>query len=205
MALIPGPTGVGDPLPDFKGHRLVLASSSARRKTLLELLGIPFEVRVKSVDERFPEGLKREAIPLYLAALKSSALQPDHKEIVLTADTIVWHRGSALGKPKDKTEAVQMLESLSGDQHEVITAVVIKSSTQTRAFYDSATVHFKALEPAEIQFYLSAYQPLDKAGAYGIQDWIGGIGIEKINGSFYTVMGLPLQKLYAHLKSFFKR
>lgn len=202
MALDPSHICRAAPLSALGNRKLVLGSSSARRKTLLALLDIPFEVQVKTVEERFPPKLRREAIAQYLAALKAKTFEPKAEEIVLTADTLVWHEGKALGKPRDKAQAALMLNTLSGSTHEVITAVALKSPSKMQTFYDTTKVYFKNLKTAEIDFYLKNYPPLDKAGAYGIQDWIGGIGIQKIEGSFYTVMGLPLQKLYEALHAF---
>ncbi len=151
---------------------LILGSGSPWRKQLLQRLGIPFEVRVKKIDERFPTALQGAVIATHLAALKSEAFQPDKGEIVLTADTVVWHRGKTFGKPEDESQAFDMLRGLSGDVHEVITAVAVKSNRQSRVFCDRAKVYFKDLEPDEIEFYIRKHRPLDKPGAYGVQDWI---------------------------------
>jgi len=159
-------------------------------------MGFDFEVRVIDVEEVFPAHLQREQITDYLVQLKADAHPPlaDH-ELLITSDTLVWHRGQALGKPKDEAEAKRMLLQLSGDMHEVISAVCVRTSSEEHLLHAITRVYFAPLEEAVIDHYIHQYQPLDKAGAYGIQDWIGLVGIEKIEGSYSNVVGLPTQAL----------
>jgi septum formation protein len=189
----------------LKDYRIILASQSPRRKTLLEGLDIKFEVLVKeNIDETFPKSLNKFEIPSWLAEHKSeyyTGLLID-KTIVITADTIVWHNNKELGKPRDKKHAVSILKKLSGSDHEVITGVCIRSKSQKITFHALSKVHFRKLSDEEIDYYVEKYKPYDKAGAYGIQEWVGYAGIEKIDGSFYNVMGLPVQTLYCELIKF---
>ena len=184
--------------------KLILASNSPRRKEILGGLRIPFTVQVKDVAEDFEPHLQREQIAEHLAEHKASAykndLQPD--EVVLTADTIVWLQNRVLNKPKDLAEAKEMLQRLSGNVHEVITGVCLQSKEKQEVFHDVSKVHFRKLTEAEIDFYLEHFKPLDKAGAYGVQEFIGMIGIERIEGSYFNVMGLPIHLVYARLKGF---
>jgi septum formation protein len=184
--------------------KLILASNSPRRKEILSGLRIPFTIQVKDVAEDFEPHLQREQIAEHLAAHKASAyleeLQPG--EVVLTADTIVWLQGNVLNKPKDLAEAKQMLQRLSGNTHEVITGVCLQSSQKQEVFHDVSKVFFRKLTEAEIDFYLEHFKPLDKAGAYGVQEFIGMIGIERIEGSYFNVMGLPVHLVYEKLKDF---
>ena len=185
----------------LKNHRIILASGSPRRQQFLKELELDFEIRLKPVDEIYPEHLQAEAITDYLAELKAAAfvkeIQP--KEIIITSDTIVWHNNKALGKPLDKTHAKQMIAGLSNDWHQVISSVCF--TTENRQITKSFTtkVHFKKLNEAEIDFYVEKYNPIDKAGAYGIQEWIGLIGIDKIEGSYFNVVGLPTHLVYETL------
>lgn len=180
---------------------LILASGSPRRKAFLEELNIPFTVDVRPLEEHYPTHLKKEEIPIFLSELKASAFADiDQNKLVLTGDTVVWHEDEALGKPTTYEEAFAMLRSLSGKTHEVISAFSLKSSQQTTSKYDSCKVYFKELSDEEINYYITHFQPFDKAGGYGIQEWIGQIGVTKIVGSFYTVMGMPVDSLYATLK-----
>ncbi len=192
----------------LKGHKVILASQSPRRKMLLEGLDITFEIKVKKgIDESVPEGLNKCEIPVFLAEHKSNAytdLLVD-KAIVITADTIVWHNNREIGKPRDYENAFEIIEELSGNQHEVITGVCIRSKNNLMKFSSLSKVWFRNLTPEEIEYYLKKYQPFDKAGSYGIQEWIGYSGIEKIEGSFYNVMGLPVQVLYTELKKFIEK
>ena len=186
-------------------YKIYLASQSPRRKMLLEGTDIKFEVFVRdNIDETVPLGLGKIEIPLYLAQYKSDAYIDLMKEktIFITADTIVWHNNRELGKPGDKTDAVNILNELSGNEHEVITGVCIRSVNQLVKFHACSKVKFKKLSEDEIYYYINMYKPFDKAGSYGIQEWIGYIGIEKIEGSFYNVMGLPVQALYSELGKF---
>jgi septum formation protein len=189
-------------LPDLKHYNLVLASASPRRQELLKEMGFDFEIRLKGVEENYPPDLKGAEIAEYLAKLKSDAFQNElaENEILITGDTIVSLDNQALGKPKDETEAKEMLQSLSGRSHEVISSVCLRTSEKCVVFHDSTTVFFKNLSEKEIEFYISNFKPFDKAGAYGIQEWIGMIGVEKIDGSYFTVMGFPVHRFYAEIK-----
>jgi septum formation protein len=188
----------------FPDYNYILASKSPRRNELLKSLGIHFIVKTREVDEVYPDSLTKEEIPVYLAKLKAHAFQNEisDNDLVITADTIVWLNGKVLGKPKDKPEAIRMLNELSGNQHQVITGVCLSSKEKELAFYSTSDVYFKNLSADEIEYYVSEYKPYDKAGAYGIQEWIGSIGISHIEGSFYNVMGLPIQKLYEKIQIF---
>jgi len=183
---------------------LILASKSPRRHLLLKELGVEFRIMDLDVDETFPEKLTREAIPLFLSKLKAEEARKtlEENQIMITADTIVWLGKEVLNKPKDGTEAKKMLTRLSGRMHEVITAVSISSVKKSNSFYVVTEVYFKSLTEEEINFYVDTFQPLDKAGAYGIQEWIGYMGVDKINGSYFNVMGLPLKELYEELLYF---
>jgi septum formation protein len=185
-------------------YRIILASQSPRRKQLLEGLGLKFEVIVREVDETSPPELVREQIPLHLAEKKANAFDPDEfgpKTLIITADTIVWLNDRMLNKPVDFDSAVEMLTLISGGMHEVFTGVCIRTNTLTHSFFAESKVTFRHLDHAEIVHYINECQPFDKAGAYGIQEWIGYIGIEHIEGSFYNVMGLPTQMLYKELNA----
>jgi septum formation protein len=188
---------------DLKGKELILASASPRRKWLMEELGVPFSVQPKNVEEIYPDTLEREEIPVFLANLKASAFTDAEVEgkIILTSDTIVWLGDTELQKPEDLDDAKRMIRLLSGTSHEVYTAIAIRTSEKTISDYDRTEVHFRELSEAEIDYYVNKYQPMDKAGAYGIQEWIGYIGIEKIEGCYFNVMGLPLRKVYKALNS----
>lgn len=186
-------------------YQIILGSQSPRRQYLLKELGIKFDVKLKQMGEEvYPENLTREEIPLYLARIKAEAFDDELNEniIVITADTIVWKDGQVLQKPKDEKEAFDILKSLSGTMHQVYTGVCIRSVNQKSTFSSRTDVYFKNLTDKEIWYYIDKYEPFDKAGAYGIQEWLGYIGVEKIDGSFFNVMGLPVQKLYVELKKF---
>ena len=188
----------------LKQYQVILASKSPRRQQLLKELGIDFSVEVAEVDEQYPEGLAMEEIPVYLARLKAKPFEGrlNDSQLVITADTIVWHKGKVLGKPTDEMEAAQMLNSLSDNEHQVVTGVCLKSVQKEKSFFSVSNVAFKKLTKDEIEYYITNYKPYDKAGAYGIQEWIGHIGVTHIEGSFFNVMGLPVQKLYMELQSF---
>lgn len=185
------------------GKRLILASNSPRRKELLAGLGLEFEVRVmKGIDESYPDDLVGEDIPKYISMQKAKAyiptLAPD--EVLITSDTIVYIDGKVLGKPRDATDAHDMLRLLSGRTHEVITGVtIVESGREPRCFATTTLVTFKQLTDDEINYYITNYRPFDKAGAYGIQEWIGYIGVTSIEGSYFNVMGLPVQRVYESL------
>lgn len=184
-------------------YDIVLASGSPRRQELLRDLGLNFRIDVREVEEVFPDNLSKEDIPVFLAKLKAKPFRGElTNEMIITSDTIVYHQGSVLGKPKDHDDAVSMLRSLSGCSHEVITGVCLTTKEKEVTFSTSTEVHFKALSREEIEYYITHYAPFDKAGAYGIQEWIGFIGVERIRGSYFNVMGLPVQRLYEELMRF---
>lgn len=183
--------------------KLILASASPRRKWLMNELGVEFSVQPKNIEEVYSNQLKREEIPLYLSELKASAFSEEELagRIVLTADTIVWLHDSELQKPINAEDAKRMIRLLSGTSHEVYTAITIRTSDNILSDYDRTVVHFRDLTEDEIDFYVEEYKPMDKAGAYGIQEWIGYVGIEKIEGCYFNVMGLPLRKVHKALIS----
>ena len=181
--------------------KVILASKSPRRQELLRLMDIDFRIVLKDVDESYPDNLNPEEIAVYIAEKKAKAFDESvNDEIVLTADTIVSIDGEILGKPEDIDHAAEMLGKLSGKVHRVITGVCLLHKHQYNLFYDVSEVFFRKLTNEEIRYYVEKYQPLDKAGAYGIQEWIGLMGIERINGSYTNVVGLPTEKLYQQLK-----
>ena len=185
--------------------KIILASSSPRRQGLLKDMGLDFKVDQRKINEIYPPHLKGREIAEYLAGLKASAFDSSEiheKHVLVTADTIVCLDEKLLTKPKNFEHAQEMLQLLSGKWHEVITSVCLKSNKKEKIFSASTQVKFKNLTSAEIHYYIENYKPYDKAGAYGIQEWIGFIGISEIRGSFYNVMGLPVQKLYEELKKF---
>lgn len=189
-------------LDNLKKYKVILASNSPRRKELLAGLGVDYEVRtLPDVDESYPETLQGADIPLYIAKEKANAyqamIQPD--ELMITADTIVWLDSKVLGKPEDREDALQMLRKMSGRTHEVFTGVCITTTEWQRSFTAQTEVRFSVLSEEEIAFYVDKFQPMDKAGAYGVQEWIGFIGVENISGSYYNIMGLPVQRLYREL------
>ncbi len=188
----------------LKNHTLVLASQSPRRMKLLEEAGIPFRLAIPlDIEEKYPDGLDKFQIPVYLAELKSKAYgEIAENEIWITADTIVWQKNRVINKPRDAEDAFEILTSLSGSMHEVITGVCLRKRSGIRTFYSHSEVYFSKLSAEEILHYIETCKPYDKAGGYGIQEWIGYIGIEKINGSYFNVMGLPVQKLYRELEEF---
>jgi septum formation protein len=189
----------------LKGYRLILASQSPRRKTLLEGLDISFETIVlDGINEDYPPYLGMLEIPEYLARMKSDCYLHllEDKAIVITADTIVWLNNKVIGKPVDKGDAKRIIRELSGNIHEVVTGVCLRSENKIRVFNSISKVWFRHLTDEEISYYVDKYMPMDKAGAYGIQEWVGYAGIEKIEGSFYNVMGLPVQALYKELFDF---
>ena len=193
-------------LEKLKSYHIILASGSPRRQELLRELGLDFEVYVnEGLEEKYPPGMDQYEIPVYLAEMKarSYAAELQSKTLLITADTIVWLDGKVANKPVDSQDARRILRGLSGKRHEVITGVCFRSSERTHSFYASTLVWFSQLGNEEIQYYIDRYRPYDKAGAYGIQEWIGYIGIEKIEGSYFNVMGLPVQKVYHELKEFF--
>jgi septum formation protein len=189
-------------LSQLNTYHIILGSKSPRRKELLSGLNIPFEVQTIDIEENYPEEIVGVDIPMYLAEKKADAFagEMDENTLLITADTIVWHEGIALGKPNNKADAVRMLKELSGKMHQVITGVCISTLNKRKTFHAISEVRFTRLTPDEIEYYLQNYQPYDKAGAYGVQEWIGYVGVEHIEGSYYNVMGLPVQRLYTELK-----
>lgn len=188
-----------------EGYKVILASNSPRRKELLGALGIPFEVRtLQGIDESYPERLAGEEIALYISGKKAEAYLSTiaDNELVITADTIVYDAGQVLGKPASREEAIAMLHQLSGHAHEVITGVTIATKQKTVRFASVSQVHFSTLTDEEITYYVDHFKPYDKAGAYGIQEWIGHVAVTHIEGSYFNVMGLPVQRLYTELKKF---
>ena len=186
----------------IKNYKLILASASPRRQQLMKDAGFTFEVRLKNVEEKYPQELHLENVPEYLSKVKASAFREELKadEVLITADTVVCIHDRILGKPADRKEAISMLQKLSGNRHLVVTGVSVTTRTEQLSFSSRTDVFFKHLSNEEIEFYVDTYKPFDKAGAYGIQEWIGYIGIERIEGSFYNVKGLPIQKLYETLR-----
>lgn len=180
--------------------KIILSSNSPRRKELLAGLDIPFEVKVLSgIDESYPEGLGVEEIPQYIAMEKAAAYDIAEDEIVITADTVVVLGDAILGKPVDESDAKNMLRALSGNTHRVVTGVCITSADKQRKFSVVSEVTFKVLSDTEIDYYVNRYRPFDKAGAYGIQEWIGYVGVTSLKGSYFNVMGLPVQRIYEEL------
>ncbi|MCH8554515.1 MAG: Maf family nucleotide pyrophosphatase [Schleiferiaceae bacterium] len=188
----------------MRAFQLILGSQSPRRKELLSLLEIPFEVRIRPTDELLPEGLIGEASALFLAAQKAAPFEIDLQddEIILTADTEVWLQNRRLGKPKNNQEATAMLRALSGQTHEVISGVCLLTKQEKISFAVTTKVTFGKLTPNQIAHYVDTYQPFDKAGGYGIQEWIGWVGIEKIEGSYANVVGLPVREVSAQLSKY---
>lgn len=188
----------------LKNKHLILASSSPRRQELIKGLGLEVEIRIKQVKEEYPDQLRYFEISDYLAQLKSlpfeDTLAPD--DILITSDTIVWFKNTALGKPKDEKDAYKILKSLSGHTHEVITSVCFKSIGKEKIINSITKVTFKQLSKSEIYYYIKNFKVLDKAGAYGIQDWIGQVAVTKIEGSYFNVMGFPIDKIYKTLLTF---
>ena len=185
-----------------KKYQITLASNSPRRKELLTKIIPIFKVESKAVEEIYPNNLEGGEIATYLSQLKSKPFQPNENELIITSDTIVILDGIILGKPKTPEEAINMLTLLSGKKHEVITGVTIRTKDKELSFYDVTKVEFYELKPDEIEHYIKQYKPVDKAGSYGIQEWIGHVGIKKIEGDFYNVMGLPVHRVYRELKQF---
>jgi len=191
-------------LDNLEKYKIVLASNSPRRRELMTGLGVKYTVKtLPDIEELFPDGLTAEEIPVHIAKGKADAymhlIKPD--QLIITADTIVWLEGDVLGKPQDDDEAKKMLRCLSGKTHQVITGVCLTTKTFQKSFSSVSEVTFAKLSDEEIDYYVGHYHPLDKAGAYGVQEWIGFVGVEKISGSYFNVMGLPIQRLYRELKT----
>jgi septum formation protein len=188
----------------FKNYRLILASRSPRRQQLLRELGLKFDVVIKEYEENYPESLSGEEIARFVAHEKAASFKDDisDNEIVIAADTIVWCNNKVLGKPLDHDDATRILKEISGNTHEVITGVSLRSQTKELTFSESAKVTFETMTEEEISYYIDEYKPYDKAGAYGIQEWIGIIACSHIDGSYFNVVGLPVQRLYKELQRF---
>ena len=190
-------------LENLNKYKIILASNSPRRKELLSGLGVDYEVKtLPDVDESYPDGLSGEEIAKHIARGKAEAyrslIQAD--ELVITADTIVWLDGTVMGKPKAEEEAKDMLMRLSGKTHQVITGVCLTTASTQKTFATVTDVTFATLTDEEVDYYVTRYQPMDKAGSYGVQEWIGFVGVENLSGSYFNVMGLPIQRLYTELK-----
>jgi len=185
-------------------YAIKLASKSPRRQQLLQTLEIDLEVWSLDVDESFPKELCRAEIPLHLAKIKADAFLPrmGARDLVITADTIVWIDNRVLNKPADADEALEMLRLLNGNTHDVFTAVCLRTTEREELLWDCTRVHFAHLSEEELRHYIEHYKPYDKAGSYGAQDWIGLVGIDRLEGSYFNVMGLPVHKLYSALKTF---
>ena len=195
-------------LENLKNYNIILASNSPRRKELLEGLGVNYSVKTLSgVDESYPETLNGEEIPLFIAKKKADAYinNISDNDLIITADTIVWLDGKVLGKPENAAHAKEMLAALSGKTHQVMTGVCITSKDKRKEFVSVTDVTFDTLSAEEIEYYVENFRPFDKAGAYGIQEWIGYIGVKSISGSYFNVVGLPIQRLYRELVKFKKR
>ncbi len=187
----------------LKGYNIILASGSPRRQQFFKDLNIDFKIQLKEVEEVYSKELKGSEITDFLADLKSKPFKNLlEKDVLITSDTIVWLDGKALGKPKDEADAFIMLSALSGKKHEVITSISIKSKHFQKVINDTTIVSFNNITNEEINYYIKNYKPFDKAGAYGIQEWIGFIGIQSIEGSYFNVVGLPVHKLYKELMNF---
>ena len=191
----------------LKNYNIILASQSPRRREILKMLGVDFKVVVKDTDETFPPELQGGAIPEHIAVLKASAFDSDLQSmpdntIIIASDTIVYIDNKVIGKPKGREDAIEMLKTLSGRCHQVLTGVCIKTKDRQRSFFAESKVWFRELSDDEIIYYVDNYRPFDKAGAYAVQEWIGAAAIAKIEGSYYNVMGLPSQMLYNELLKF---
>ena len=189
----------------LKNYKLILASASPRRKILLEEMGLEFDVITKKIEEVYPGSYSPTEVAKHLSELKASAFNSDDllpNKIIITADTVVAIDNEIIGKPISRINAVEILMKLSGREHKVITGVCLRSANKMHSFTASTEVYFKNLSDKEIEFYITTYLPYDKAGAYGIQEWIGHVAIEKIKGSYYNVMGLPTHRLYEELTKF---
>ena len=192
-------------LSNLKKYQVILASKSPRRQELLRGMGVDFSIMTKETDERFPSEMPLDEVPKYLSLQKSLAFADEELPadyLLITSDTVVICEGEILGKPKDREDAARMLQLLSGKTHHVVTGVTVRSAEKTESFAVRSNVTFAELDDEEIDYYIEHCKPYDKAGAYGIQEWIGYVGISGLEGSFYNVMGLPTRKLYGVLKAF---
>lgn len=192
-------------LENLAAYRIILGSNSPRRRELLAGLDLSFDVHViPGLEENYPDSLQPQEIPVFLSKQKAEAYLStlEDQVLLITADTIVWNETEIIGKPKDREDAIRMLRSLSGHEHQVVTGVCLTTTKKQETFSVVSSVRFASLTDEEIIYYVDKYKPFDKAGAYGIQEWIGYVGVESISGSFYNVMGLPVQRLYQELKRF---
>ena len=190
-------------LENLAAYRIILGSNSPRRRELLAGLDLSFDVHViPGLEENYPDSLQPQEIPVFLSKQKAEAYLStlEDQVLLITADTIVWNETEVIGKPKDREDAIRMLRSLSGHEHQVVTGVCLTTTKKQETFSVVSSVRFASLTDEEIIYYVDKYKPFDKAGAYGIQEWIGYVGVESISGSFYNVMGLPVQRLYQELK-----
>lgn len=189
------------PMKRFSDYAIILASNSPRRQQFLRDIGLEFKIQTHPVEEIFPAELQQAEISDYLVKLKAEPFKNiKEKEVIITADTIVWHNKQCLGKPKDREDAVRMLQQLSGNGHEVVTSVAFTQRHRQTVIHTISKVYFKPLTQEEIDYYINHYQPFDKAGAYGIQEWIGTVAIEKIEGSYTNIVGLPVAQVLATLE-----
>ncbi len=191
-------------IDSLNSYKIILASASPRRQQLLRELGLKFEIVIREYDETFPEGLNGEEIARFIANRKALSFKNEisDNEIIITADTIVWCNNNVLGKPVDHSDAIRILREISDNTHEVITGVSILSRSRELTFTETTRVTFKAISEEEISYYINNFKPYDKAGAYGIQEWIGIIACSHIEGSYFNVVGLPVQRLYMELQNF---
>lgn len=192
-------------LENLAAYRIILGSNSPRRRELLAGLDLSFDVHViPGLEENYPDSLQPQEITVFLSKQKAEAYLStlEDQVLLITADTIVWNETEVIGKPKDREDAIRMLRSLSGHEHQVVTGVCLTTTKKQETFSVVSSVRFASLTDEEIIYYVDKYKPFDKAGAYGIQEWIGYVGVESISGSFYNVMGLPVQRLYQELKRF---
>ena len=192
-------------LENLAAYRIILGSNSPRRRELLAGLDLSFDVHViPGLEENYPDSLQPQEIPVFLSKQKAEAYLStlEDQVLLITADTIVWNETEVIGKPKDREDAIRMLRSLSGHEHQVVTGVCLTTTKKQETFSVVSSVRFASLTDEEIIYYVDKYKPFDKAGAYGIQEWIGYVGVESISGGFYNVMGLPVQRLYQELKRF---
>lgn len=192
-------------MENLAAYRIILGSNSPRRRELLAGLDLSFDVHViPGLEENYPDSLQPQEIPVFLSKQKAEAYLStlEDQVLLITADTIVWNETEVIGKPKDREDAIRMLRSLSGHEHQVVTGVCLTTTKKQETFSVVSSVRFASLTDEEIIYYVDKYKPFDKAGAYGIQEWIGYVGVESISGSFYNVMGLPVQRLYQELKRF---
>lgn len=189
--------------PKLQDYKIVLASGSPRRQQFFKDFGLDFEIRLREIDEVYPDHLEGAEITDYLAELKGKAFEDlSDNEILITSDTIVWHKNQALGKPKDAEDAFEMLKNLSDSTHQVITSISFKTNDEISTIHDYTEVTFSALSDEMISYYISNFKPFDKAGSYGIQDWIGLVGVKSITGSYTNVMGLPTHLVFDYFKNF---